>query len=125
MRNIISICFLLLMFNSKSFGQSKKFVCGAMMASGVQVKLDTEIEINDSTILMTDIKSGNKLTYKISNKSLNDNSYKITDGVRDMIFDFVHYDNPPTKIKGKLYHYWLSITVNQQVMNYFGELSNL
>jgi hypothetical protein len=90
--------------------------------SGTIVKLITNIEINDSTVTITDIKSEKSRLYKIITKSLNGDSYKLSDGVREAVLDIIYYEKPPMKIKGKFYHYWITLSVDKLRLSYFGEL---
>ncbi len=114
------ILLLLLLFATKNVF-SQKFISGAIMSNALQVKHQTEIEINDTLFILTDPKSGNVKKYKILSKSINNTSFKLSDNVRDFIADIQYYEKPPMKVKGTAYHYWITISLNNQSFTYFSE----
>lgn len=102
-----------------SFGQ--KFTSGACMSLGTQAKYESKIEISDTLFTITDAKTGNIVKYKVVSKSMNSNSYKLTDGVRDIVADIQFYEKPPVKVKGTPYHVWITLTINNTPFTYFAE----
>lgn len=102
-----------------SFGQ--KFTSGACMSSGTQAKYESKIEISDTLFTITDAKTGNMVKYKVVSKSMNNNSYLLTDGVRDVVADVQFYEKPPVKVKGTAYHVWITLTINNTPFTYFAE----
>lgn len=102
-----------------SFGQ--KFTSGACMSAGIQFKYEAKIEISDTLFTLTDLKAGNTAKYQVVSKSINNNSYKLTDGVRDIIADIQFYEKPPIKVKGTAYHVWIMLTIDNTQVTYFAE----
>lgn len=102
-----------------SFGQ--KFTSGACMSLGTQAKYESKIEISDTLFTITDAKTGNMVKYKVVSKSMNNNGYLLTDGVRDIVADIQFYEKPPVKVKGTAYHVWITLTINNTPFTYFAE----
>lgn len=120
MKGLLSSFALLLIVNVTN---AQTYDCEVVMSEGMQVKLKTTILINDSVISVKDIKSDKIVYYKIVSKSINNNSYKITDGVRELIVDVQYYEKPPMKIKGTAYHYWITMSIDKMQLTYFGEMN--
>jgi len=99
-------------FSFITYGQT--YSCGAFIASGTQIKYQVDIKVSDTLFTTTDTKSGNSYNFIILSKSINTNSYRLSDGVREIIADILYYEKPPIRVKGEFYHYWINITIDNQ-----------
>ena len=99
----------------------QKFTSVACMSLGTQAKYESKIEISDTLFTITDSNTGNMVKYKVVSKSMNNNSYLLTDGVRDIVADIQFYEKPPVKVKGTPYHVWITLTINNTPFTYFAE----
>jgi hypothetical protein len=113
--------------------QTKIYNCEYVSTSsaGKFIKMPWRYEITDSTITSTELSNNLSGTLKIISKVIGCktekapicvDSYKISDGVTIVSIEATYYEKPPFKVKGKLYHYWITQTVNNEKTIMFGEL---